>query len=258
MYNCFVNHCSSIIEECIPSTNTASSDISAVRSYIDRLKLKLQSAFDPSLALKLEKASNRIRVLTESKLNPRNSRGFFRYANSRIRAHEAIPTLRSSSKVSVEARDKADLLGQHFASIFDPTPLPPQTSTPAPNPTYPSTRLRFSEYDVYNLLSHLDGKSQTTPENIPSIFFKKFAIFLAEPLTIIFERSYNDGEVPEFFRRSIVTPIYKKGNKSDPTNYRPIAQGSIACKVMEKLIAQHLIDFLTRNDLLDQYSNSVC
>lgn len=68
---------------------------------------------------------------------------------------------------------------------------------------------------------------------------------------MIFERSYNDAIVPDYFRRSIVTPVHKKGCKSAVINYRPVSQGTIACNIFEKILVAHILNFLRKNDLLD-------
>lgn len=84
--------------------------------------------------------------------------------------------------------------------------------------------LVFTEEDVYNLLCKHPAKTNSTPDCIPSIFYKKFALFLCEPLKIIFDRVYSNSTVPRVFKRTIGTPVYKKGKRTGPENYRPIAQ----------------------------------
>ena len=64
---------------------------------------------------------------------------------------------------------------------------------------------------------------------------------VAEPLSIIFERSWTTGEGPEDWRKAIVTPIFKKGKKEDPGDYRPLSLTSIPGKVMEQLILEVII-----------------
>ena len=52
---------------------------------------------------------------------------------------------------------------------------------------------------------------------------RELADVFAEPLFIISERSWRTGEVPEDWRKANVTPIFKKGKKEDPENYRPVS-----------------------------------
>ncbi|GAB0184124.1 mitochondrial enolase superfamily member 1 [Grus japonensis] len=58
----------------------------------------------------------------------------------------------------------------------------------------------------------------------------------AKLLSIIFEKSWRTGEVPEEWRKANVTPVFKKGKKEDPGNYRPVSLTSIPRKVTEELI----------------------
>ena len=57
----------------------------------------------------------------------------------------------------------------------------------------------------------------------------------AELLSIIFESSWQMGNVPEDWRIASVTSVIKKGKKEDPGNYRPVSLNSIPGKVMKQL-----------------------
>ncbi|KAK4806957.1 hypothetical protein QYF61_027324 [Mycteria americana] len=59
---------------------------------------------------------------------------------------------------------------------------------------------------------------------------------LAKPLSIIHQQSWLTGEVPDDWRLANVTPIYKKGQKEDPGNYRPVSLTSVQGKIMERFI----------------------
>ena len=70
------------------------------------------------------------------------------------------------------------------------------------------------------------------PDGMYSRVLRELADDIAEPLSIIFERSWRTGEVPEDWRRASVTSIFKKGKKEDPGNYRLLSLTSIPRKVM--------------------------
>jgi len=69
---------------------------------------------------------------------------------------------------------------------------------------------------------------------------RELADVIAEPLSIIFERSWRTGEMTEDWRKANVTPVFKKG-KEDPGNYRLVSLTSIPGKVMEQLIPEVII-----------------
>jgi len=66
---------------------------------------------------------------------------------------------------------------------------------------------------------------------------------VAETLAVIFERSWRTGEVPEGWKKANVTPIFKKGKKEDPGNYRPAGLTSIPGRV----IAQFILNVISKH-----------
>ena len=59
-----------------------------------------------------------------------------------------------------------------------------------------------------------------------------------------------EGTVPDDWRCANVTPIFKKGKKADPGNYRPVSLSSIPCKLMDSLNKDRIMDHLIENELI--------
>ncbi|GAB0182338.1 mitochondrial enolase superfamily member 1 [Grus japonensis] len=74
------------------------------------------------------------------------------------------------------------------------------------------------------------------PDGIHPRVLKELADVMAGPLSIIYQRSWESGEVPADWKLANVIPIYKKGVREDPGNYRPVSLISVPGKIMEKII----------------------
>ncbi|KAK4825941.1 hypothetical protein QYF61_003453 [Mycteria americana] len=68
-----------------------------------------------------------------------------------------------------------------------------------------------------------------------------------EPLPILYQQSWLTGEVPVDWRLANVTPIYKKGQKEDPGNYRPVSLTSVLGKIMEQIILSAIMQHVQDN-----------
>ena len=74
------------------------------------------------------------------------------------------------------------------------------------------------------------------PDEIHPRVLRELVEVIAKPLSIIYQRSLLTGEVPEDWRLPSVTPIYKKGCKEDPGNYRPVSLTSVWGNLSQSII----------------------
>ena len=110
--------------------------------------------------------------------------------------------------------------------------------------------LILSPQDVEKELSKLDVNKGPGPDGIPPRILRILADFLAAPLAYIFNLSLSTGEVPSDWKRAVICPIFKKGDKEDASNYRPISLTCSICKVMEKFVKRAVMAHLKEVDAL--------
>jgi len=76
---------------------------------------------------------------------------------------------------------------------------------------------------IYLNHCHLNTYKSMGMEGIHPRVLRELAEELAKPLSIIYQQPWLTGEVPDNWRIANVTPIYKKGRKEDPRNYRSVS-----------------------------------
>lgn len=101
-------------------------------------------------------------------------------------------------------------------------------------------------WHVKELLSKLPDKPNMDILGYDTKLLKRCSDVLSTSLTSIFNQSIKEGSIPLDWKISKVTPAYKgKGDKEDPSNYRPISVAGHIPKIMEKLVAGQFISYLT-------------
>ena len=85
------------------------------------------------------------------------------------------------------------------------------------------------------------------PDEIHPRVLRELAEAIAEPLSVVYQRSLLTGEVPEDWRLAGVTPIYQKGCREDPGNCRPVSLTWVPGKIMEQMVLREITRHMQDN-----------
>ena len=98
-----------------------------------------------------------------------------------------------------------------------------------------------------------DMKDNKSPgvDGIPPKLLLEIVEQISIPLATVFSLSLEEGIVPLEWKEANIIPLFKKGSRNKSENYRPVSLTSVICKLLERLIKDHLVDFLVKNKLIN-------
>jgi hypothetical protein len=181
-----------------------------------------------------------------------NSKAIFAYVKERQSTPTTIKGLLDKFGSLVETPEKiANVLNEQFQSVFthdDDSELPifNRTDTICSDILGPL----LSVEEIMNRLSCLDKHKAAGNDQVHPHVLSSCSKSLAMPLSIIFQKSFDDGVLPTDWKKSNVVPIYKKGLRKIAENYRPVSLTSVPCKVFEGILRDVMMTHLLNNELI--------
>ena len=178
------------------------------------------------------------------------SKKFWKYVKSLKQDNTGTSALKKNGISYSDAKSKSTILNEQFSSVFtrENTENPPTIMGPS---QYPDIQdLHFNPNGVKKLLQNLNPHKAAGPDNIAPTILKECAIELAPIITLLFQTSLDNSTVPSDWKSAQITPLFKKGDRSKASNYRPVSLTSICSKVMEHIIHSHIMGHFDQYHIL--------
>ena len=196
----------------------------------------------------------RARRLYEKKISAQarhNKRAFFKYVNSRLTVRPEITAMKTRDGQLVEEdKEIAEVIVEYFSTVYT-THRGEEMPEMEPMTNEIIERLIITPELVERKLEKLNINKSCGPDGIHPHVLQKTAKAMSKPLAMIFQKSLEEGYCPEDWKTANVTPIHKKGDRTDPSNYRPVSLTSQVCKVFESIIRDKLVEHLDKHGLLN-------
>ena len=180
----------------------------------------------------------------------RDPSSFYKYVRSKTKTRTGIGDLKSDGKIAQTDQEKAEVLNSFFASVFTHENSSELPDFPDRSYTSILDSIKFTPALVKKSLQKLNPNKSPGPDGLHPYLLRELCDELAYPLSLLFTRSMQEGHVPSSWKQACITPIFKKGSKKDPGNYRPVSLTSIACKLMESVVRDGMVAHLKTNNLL--------
>jgi Reverse transcriptase (RNA-dependent DNA polymerase)/Endonuclease-reverse transcriptase len=185
--------------------------------------------------------------------NGGNSKPFYAYLKTKLKNRTPVGPLKDrNGRIVNKPKEMAELLNGYFSSVFSDEEAGAVPRAEQNDVNEELQDIEITADKVRKQLKKLKPASAPGPDGIGSMVLRELADQIKDPLAAIYRKSIDSGVVPDDWKSAHVTPIYKKGSKSDPANYRPVSLTSVCCKVLEGLIRDQLMEHLVTNNLVEE------
>ena len=208
--------------------------------------------------IKVEKNNYYKQQLNKYNNDPKNTwRTINEICNKTRGNNNNIQQIKVQNKTITDDLDKANHFNAYFANIGHT--IASQINTSGPEEQLPVTNHTNSMYihpvnkaTIIKHINNLKNTNTTGEDKITVKTLKSCHLSLLKPLKHIINTIFNTGIVPDCFKTTIIIPIFKNGDSTNMSNYRPIALISNVAKIFEKILKEQLESFLEKQKILSK------
>lgn len=155
----------------------------------------------------------------------------------------------AAGRTVTDNKEMAEIMNSYFSTVFT------RENGQAPEATNVDLNTRLSDVEitekkVRDKLKKLRPSSAPGPDSIGAGLLQELEDEVAPALTVLYRRLLDSGFTPGDWKKANVSPIFKKGAKRDPANYRPVSLTSVCCKVFESILRDAIMTHLDTNNVI--------
>lgn len=182
-----------------------------------------------------------------------DSKSFFSYVKSRSKAKISVGPIVNGIGESINSKEEiTEEFNNYFASVFTEE----TGDVPAASDVFQGLEedklidIVITEEKVNRIMDKLRADKAAGADEMVPRFLSTIRKDINHPLTRIFEKILNEGQVPTDWKEANVIPIFKGGSRNITANYRPVSLTSQLCKVFETLVRDEMVIFLEKHKLI--------
>ena len=184
-----------------------------------------------------------------------DSKSFYAYVRSKQNVQDKVGPLEDSAgNIISQGFLMAEDLNGYFSSVFTKEDI---SSLPVADAKFQGAKSEYlgplvvtPELVAKKIKAVKDNKSPGV-DGIPPKLLMETVDQISIPLARVFNLSLKEGVVPFEWKEANIIPLFKKGSRNKSENYRPVSLTSVICKLLERLIKDHMVDFLVKHKLLN-------
>ena len=166
----------------------------------------------------------------------------------------AVKSMVVNNRELTDKTEIAEAMNSHFIHAASPLTTPLHRN-PGTDPKPYFSLSPATEDEVIGIVQSLDPNESSGPSEINAKCLQLTISSIVTPIVRIINLSLQNGTVPLCWKSANVTPVFKKGDKQDPTNYRPISVIPVLGKTLERVIYTRLMTFLSENNILTPFQS---
>ena len=180
---------------------------------------------------------------------PEKIKKFWSFVKSLKKDAYGITSLRENGILKTESKEKANICNRQFQSAFtreDDSDPPSKGASPFSS----MGDITVDPKGVTKLLDGLNVHKASGPDGLNARVLKECSNEISPILALIYNESLARGEVPDEWRQANVSPVFKKGEKYDAANYRPVSLTCICCKTLEHILVSNINKHIALDSIL--------